>query len=148
MSITREEDVKESSSRSDGDKACSITDGDKASSITDGDTASSITDGDTACSQETKSDLVSRSKSSTVNTCAAQSPYQISKQTKISPKAKAKAVMYMSLSMAVHFAGHEFARAPTTSMFTSSDVGFQSAAALPLAVGFVSPFSIFLLWVS
>lgn len=54
----------------------------------------------------------------------------------------------MSLCMAVHFAGHEMARGPTSSMFTSKGIGFQNAAALPLGVGFVSPFSVFLLWVS
>eukprot|EP01083_Nonionella_stella_P204815 746355_1 len=62
-------------------------------------------------------------------------------------QAKFKATLYMAFSMAVHFAGHEFARAPTNSMFTSDVLGFKSAAALPLAVGFVSPFSFVLLWV-
>lgn len=68
-------------------------------------------------------------------------------EKKINKNAKIRAVLYMAFSMAVHFAGHEFARAPTNSMFTSDVLGFKSAAALPLAVGFVSPFSFLLLWV-
>ena len=55
--------------------------------------------------------------------------------------------MHMSLCMAVHFSGHEFARGPTTSMFTSKEIGFSSAAALPLGIGFVSPFTLLVLWV-
>lgn len=58
---------------------------------------------------------------------------------------KLQAVTYMSLCMAIHFAGHEFARAPTSSLFISKQMGFQSPSALPLAVGFVSPFSVILL---
>lgn len=67
-------------------------------------------------------------------------------KTRFTPKAKA--VLHMSLCMAVHFSGHELARGPTTSMFTSKEIGFQSAAALPLGLGLVSPFTIFVLWVS
>jgi hypothetical protein len=57
-----------------------------------------------------------------------------------------KSVIYMTLSMAVHFAGHEFARSTTMSMFTSQEMGFQSSSVLPLAVGCISPFSVLLLW--
>jgi hypothetical protein len=64
---------------------------------------------------------------------------------KIHENPKLQAVTYMSLCMAIHFAGHEFARAPTSSLFTSKQLGFQSPSALPLAVGFVSPFSVILL---
>jgi ATP/ADP translocase len=67
------------------------------------------------------------------------------KHFKFTPKMKS--VLYMSLSMAVHFGGHEFARGPVGSLFTSKDTGFISSAALPLTVGFVSPFSAFVLWV-
>lgn len=63
---------------------------------------------------------------------------------KITPKAKA--VLHMSLCMGVHFSGHELARGPTSSMFTSKDIGFQNAAALPLCLGLVSPFTIIVLW--
>ena len=56
-----------------------------------------------------------------------------------------KSVIYMTLAMSIHFAGHEFARSPIMSMFTSSEMGFQSHAILPLAVGCVSPFSVVLL---
>mmetsp|Transcript_15056 Transcript_15056/g.18361 ORF Transcript_15056/g.18361 Transcript_15056/m.18361 type:complete len:545 (+) Transcript_15056:231-1865(+) len=68
---------------------------------------------------------------------------QKSVQTK---KARTKSVIYMTLAMAVHFAGHEFLRSPTMSLFTSKEMGWQSSAVLPLAVGLVSPFSVFLLW--
>jgi hypothetical protein len=64
---------------------------------------------------------------------------------KIHDNPKLQAVTYMSLCMAIHFAGHEFARAPSSSLFTSKQLGFQSPSALPLAVGFVSPFSVILL---
>lgn len=60
---------------------------------------------------------------------------------------KHKAVFYMSLCMGIHFSGHEFARAPITSLFTSKDIGFKNSAALPLAVGVVSPFSIIMLYI-
>jgi ATP/ADP translocase len=66
------------------------------------------------------------------------------KHFKFTPKVKS--VMYMSISMAIHFGGHEFARGPVGSLFTSKDTGFISSAALPLTVGFVSPFSAFVLW--
>lgn len=92
----------------------------------------------------TKNENVNESPCQSQSQSQSQTTFIIHRKITITPKAKA--VMYMALSMAVHFAGHEFARAPTTSMFTSKDVGFQSAAALPLAVGFVSPFSVFLLW--
>ena len=58
---------------------------------------------------------------------------------------RTKSVFYMTLAMAIHFAGHEITRSPTMSMFTSQEMGFQSSAILPLAVGFVSPFSVLLL---
>ena len=58
---------------------------------------------------------------------------------------RTKSVFYMTLAMAIHFAGHEITRSPTMSMFTSQEMGFQSSAMLPLAVGFVSPFSVLLL---
>mmetsp|Transcript_5122 Transcript_5122/g.9733 ORF Transcript_5122/g.9733 Transcript_5122/m.9733 type:complete len:513 (-) Transcript_5122:697-2235(-) len=64
---------------------------------------------------------------------------------KIHENSKLQAVTYMALCMAIHFAGHEFARAPTSSLFTSKLLGFQSPSALPLAVGCVSPFSVILL---
>ena len=67
-------------------------------------------------------------------------------RNKITPKAKA--AIYMSICTAVHFSGHELARGPCTSMFTSKDIGFQSPAALPLCIGLVSPFTIIVLWVS
>ncbi len=67
-------------------------------------------------------------------------------RNKITPKAKA--AIYMSICTAVHFSGHELARGPCTSMFTSKDIGFQNPAALPLCIGLVSPFTIIVLWVS
>lgn len=69
---------------------------------------------------------------------------EISSIFKCTPKMKS--VLYMSIAMAVHFAGHEWVRGPVTSMFTSKETGFSSAAALPFTVGCVSPFSALLLW--
>lgn len=54
----------------------------------------------------------------------------------------------MTLCMSIHFAGHEFLRSPTSAMFTSKEIGSESSAALPFAVGYVSPFSGIVLWVS
>ncbi len=73
------------------------------------------------------------------------SPKQKAPKHRLNLAPKSKAVLHMSLCMAVHFAGHELARGPTNSMFTSKDIGFQSAAALPLGLGLVSPFTIFVL---
>lgn len=64
----------------------------------------------------------------------------------ISYSPKAKAVGYMALAMAVHFAGYEFARSATMSLLTSKETGFHSPAVLPLGVGCVCPFSILLLF--
>jgi len=69
----------------------------------------------------------------------------LSSKIQITPKHKA--VFYMSLCMGIHFSGHEFARAPITSLFTSKDIGFKNSAALPLAVGVVCPFSIIMLYI-
>ena len=81
------------------------------------------------------------------NSKAHQSTQQQKQQPTQQPtQHRRRAVLYMTLAMATHFAGHEFARSPIMSMFTSSEMGFQSSAVLPLAVGFVSPFSILLLW--
>ena len=54
----------------------------------------------------------------------------------------------MALTIAVHFAGYEFARSATMSLLTSKETGFHSPAVLPLGVGCVCPFSILLLFVS
>lgn len=67
--------------------------------------------------------------------------------SKIQITPKDKAVFYMSICMGIHFSGHELARAPITSLFTSKEIGFNNSAALPLAVGVVSPFSIIMLYI-
>ena len=82
---------------------------------------------------------------------------------------RGRAVMAMSLSLAVHLGGYEFARAAVMALFTSDGLGFGRGhgnndandengndnggedsegglSALPMAVGCVSPFSIALLW--
>ena len=64
---------------------------------------------------------------------------------KCSPKAQS--VVCMTLASAIHFAGHEWVRSSTVTLFTSDQYGFTNPAALPLAVGCVSPFSVGLLWV-
>lgn len=61
-----------------------------------------------------------------------------------------RAVLWMSLSLTVHLAGYELSRAAVMALFTSDGLGFGNGggglSALPMAVGFVSPFSIGLLW--
>ena len=72
-----------------------------------------------------------------------QSPIQKLISAQLTPHQQS--IVYMSLCMGIHFAGHELARAPIQSLFTSKQIGFQNPAALPLAVGTVSPFSILVL---
>jgi hypothetical protein len=52
----------------------------------------------------------------------------------------------MAFAMALHFGGYEFIRNSCLSLFTSTETGFSSAAAFPLANGLISPFSIVLLY--
>ena len=74
---------------------------------------------------------------------------------------RGKAIVYMSLSLAIHLAGYELSRASVMALFTSDRLGFgrsddnhsasgsgssSGLSALPMAVGCVSPFSIGLLW--
>jgi hypothetical protein len=74
---------------------------------------------------------------------------------------RGKAIVYMSLSFAIHLAGYELSRASVMALFTSDRLGFgrsvdnhsasgsgssSGLSALPMAVGCVSPFSIGLLW--
>ena len=56
-----------------------------------------------------------------------------------------RAILYMSLAMALHFGGYEFVRSGMLALFTSQEVGFATAGAFPLAMGLVSPFSVLLL---
>ena len=57
-----------------------------------------------------------------------------------------RSILYMGGAMSLHFGGYEFFRNACLAIFTSSDYGFQSPAAFPLANGLVSPFSLILLW--
>eukprot|EP00977_Amphora_coffeiformis_P013500 scaffold3571_cov176-Amphora_coffeaeformis.AAC.16 len=57
-----------------------------------------------------------------------------------------RSILYMGGAMSLHFGGYEFFRNACLALFTSSDYGFQSPAAFPLANGLVSPFSLILLW--
>ena len=57
-----------------------------------------------------------------------------------------KAVVLMAIAMAFHYFGYSLARPITVALFTSSSTGFAGMpAAFPLAMAFVSPFSLFLL---
>jgi len=52
----------------------------------------------------------------------------------------------MAAAMALHFGGYEFIRNACLALFTSSEYGFSSPAAFPLANALISPFSVMLLW--
>ena len=56
-----------------------------------------------------------------------------------------QSALLMSVSMALHFFGYEFARSANLSLFTSKTAGFSSPGAFPLAMACVSPFSFVLL---
>eukprot|EP00977_Amphora_coffeiformis_P005656 scaffold1189_cov194-Amphora_coffeaeformis.AAC.13 len=57
-----------------------------------------------------------------------------------------KAVVLMAIAMAFHYFGYSLARPITVALFTSSSTGYAGMpAAFPLAMAFVSPFSLFLL---
>mmetsp|Transcript_20508 Transcript_20508/g.30826 ORF Transcript_20508/g.30826 Transcript_20508/m.30826 type:complete len:490 (+) Transcript_20508:108-1577(+) len=58
---------------------------------------------------------------------------------------KAQAVIFMAIAMSLHYLGYSFARPSTIAIFTSSKTGYQSTAAFPLAMAFVSPVSLLLL---
>jgi len=59
-----------------------------------------------------------------------------------------KAVVFMAIAMACHYLGYSFARPVTVALFTSASTGYAGfAGAFPLAMAFVSPFSIFLLMI-
>ena len=74
-----------------------------------------------------------------------QSSFEKYQQASWSPKAQS--VFRMALASAIHFAGYEFARTGTLTLVTSERAGFSSASVVPLAMGFVSPISLLLLWV-
>lgn len=59
---------------------------------------------------------------------------------------RAQACTWMSLAMAFHFGGYEFARSGALALFTSSEVGFAHPSAYPLAVGVVTPLSVLFLY--
>ena len=103
-------------------------------------------------------------------------PPEISRGKTASPRGlyspRGRAVLAMSLSLAIHLGGYELARAAVMALFTSDGLGFGKGgignqtdtendedsndnsqgevegglSALPMAVGFVSPFSVALLW--
>jgi ATP/ADP translocase len=63
----------------------------------------------------------------------------------LSTQPRPKAILLMTVAMALHFGGYEFTRSGLTTLFTSNDFGFSSPSAFPLAMGLVSPFSVLLL---
>jgi ATP/ADP translocase len=60
---------------------------------------------------------------------------------------KPLAVLCMAIAMSLHYLGYSFARPSTIALFTSSKSGYQSPAAFPLAMAFVSPLSLILLMI-
>ncbi|KAG7348862.1 TLC ATP/ADP transporter [Nitzschia inconspicua] len=59
---------------------------------------------------------------------------------------RVKSCILMSLAMALHFGGYEFARSAALALFTSSTTGFSHPSAYPLAMGIVTPTSLLLLY--
>ena len=59
---------------------------------------------------------------------------------------RARAVLYMTASMSLHYGGYEFVRNAGLALFTS-DAGFPGPAAFPLANGLISPISVALLFI-
>lgn len=66
--------------------------------------------------------------------------------TNMTSDPRLRSILYMGGAMSLHFGGYEFFRNACLALFTSSDYGFQSPAAYPLANALVSPFSLILLW--
>mmetsp|Transcript_27401 Transcript_27401/g.41917 ORF Transcript_27401/g.41917 Transcript_27401/m.41917 type:complete len:552 (-) Transcript_27401:294-1949(-) len=62
-----------------------------------------------------------------------------------SPSPRGQSCILMALAMALHFGGYEFARSSNLALFTSSETGFTSPAAFPLAMACISPLSVLLL---
>lgn len=59
---------------------------------------------------------------------------------------RTRSLIYMASALILHFGGYEFMRNSCLALFTSSDFGFASEAAFPLANGLISPFAVLLLW--
>ena len=66
--------------------------------------------------------------------------------TNLGQEPRYQSVVYMAAAMALHFGGYEFFRNSCLGLFTSTEYGFSSPAAFPLANACVSPFSLILLW--
>lgn len=81
---------------------------------------------------------------SSSDTSSSDTPSDSTKTGSMNPRLHS--ILYMGGAMSLHFGGYEFFRNACLALFTSSDYGFQSPAAFPLANGFVSPFSLILLW--
>lgn len=59
---------------------------------------------------------------------------------------EARSVLCMAVAMSLHYLGYSFARPTTVALFTSKVTGYGgAAAALPLAMAFISPLSLLLL---
>lgn len=69
-----------------------------------------------------------------------------SKKGMMNVSPRIRSVFSMAVAMALHFGGYEFFRNSCVALFTSSDLGFSSPAAFPLANGLIGPFSLLLLW--
>lgn len=60
---------------------------------------------------------------------------------------RGRACFWMAMAMALHFGGYEFARSSSLALFTSPQTGFrQTKVAVPIAMAFVSPLSVLLLF--
>lgn len=59
---------------------------------------------------------------------------------------RVQSALLMAVAMALHYGGYEFLRNSILALFTSSETGFVSPAAYPLANGLVSPFSVLFLY--
>ena len=64
----------------------------------------------------------------------------------IASSPRARACIFMTTAMSLHFGGYEFARSAALALFTSSETGYTHPSAYPFAIGLVTPTTLFLLY--
>jgi ATP/ADP translocase len=64
----------------------------------------------------------------------------------IASSPRARACIFMTTAMSLHFGGYEFARSAALALFTSSETGYTHPSAYPFAIGLVTPTTLSLLY--